>query len=63
MRGPFEAALKRGIGINSRQSEWTESISVGSELFIEELKEKLNGPGQRKECCWGRDSLSAKRAN
>jgi hypothetical protein len=29
-------------GINSRQSEWTESIAVGSEPFIEEIKEKLN---------------------
>ena len=29
-------------GINSRQSEWTESIAVGSESFIEEIKEKLN---------------------
>ena len=29
-------------GTNSRQSEWTESIAVGSESFIEEIKEKLN---------------------
>ncbi len=29
-------------GTNSRQSEWTESIGVGSESFIEETKEKLN---------------------
>ena len=29
-------------GTNSRQSEWTESIAVGSESFIEDIKEKLN---------------------
>ncbi len=35
-----EEILKDGAG--SRQSEWTESIAVGSESFIEEIKEKLN---------------------
>ena len=29
-------------GTDSRQSEWTESIAVGSESFIEEIKGKLN---------------------
>ena len=35
-----EGMLKDGT--NSRQGEWTESIAVGSESFIEETKEKLN---------------------
>ena len=34
----IEKMLKDGI--NSRQSEWTESIAVGSESFIEEIKRK-----------------------
>ncbi len=35
-----EESLKDGI--SSRQSDWTESIAVGSEFFIEEIKGKLN---------------------
>ncbi|MCP4369806.1 MAG: transposase, partial [Deltaproteobacteria bacterium] len=44
-------------GINSRQGEWTESIAVGSEFFIEEIKEKLNVRAK------GRKTIAAERAS
>jgi putative transposase len=46
-RGWIEDAMSKGV--HRREGKWTESVAVGSELFVNATKEKLGIKGQGRE--------------